>query len=174
MGRPLSWCWSPARKAWILTGRTGRVVAAVDENGWNGWISTVTQDDTTVGSTALIQAAAIAGVASLADAEITSLVVAGGGAITKIMKVSGTLPLITAVGTCAVAVSTMSAVASAGVAVGDLVFVRAKSAIGGHIFMGGAYVPTTNVINFLVANVKPESAGSFVAVGADALVIRSA
>ena len=98
------------------------------------------------------------------------IVVAEGTEFTKLVKITGTLTGIAAIGSAAVAIGTVTGVTD--VAVGDLIHVMPKAALAGHIGFVGAYVPTTNTVNIYVGNTKPDSAGSLPSVGVDLLQIR--
>ena len=100
--------------------------------------------------------------------------VGGGGTLGLITRLSGTIPGISAIGSGAVAVATITGQASAGIAVGDLIFGMPRAAIGGNTGIVAYIVPTTNLVNAHIANTKPDSAGSFVSVGVNLLQIRSA
>ena len=93
-----------------------------------------------------------------------------GTAFTKMGKLSGTVLPLTSVGTGAAAISTISNMT--GLVQGDMVFVTPKAAIAGHLGLAFGYVPSNNLCNVYIQNSKPDSAGSFVAVGADVVYIR--
>lgn len=155
--KPKNMYWNPVRKRWEVKGiAKGNVPLFVDDSG--------------LGSDVGIRTAQVASITTLHN---TRARIGDGGTISLIKKFTGTLPAITGIGSGATAVNTLSNVASAGIAVGDLVFGNVKAALGGHTGLGGFFVPTTNVVNAYIQNTKPDSAGSFVAVGADILVLRS-
>lgn len=164
--RPRNWFFNTTSRRWELRGtKIGDPLMAVGDDGLTiNAPYTITSANITTGSIAS---------ATIAQGNIAQFQVGGGGTLSYIKKFVGTLTGIAAVGTAAVAVGTMTGIGSAGIAVGDLVLVVPKVALAGHIGFVGAYVPSINTINVLVANTKPDSAGSFVAVGVDALIIRS-
>ena len=90
----------------------------------------------------------------------------------------GSNAAITAVGTLAIAVGTISiagTVNASGVAMGDKIFgVPKADRSGGHVGVVGFYVPTTNTLNVWLQNSKADSAGSFPATGWDVIAFRSA
>jgi hypothetical protein len=144
----------------------------VDGNGLAVNKGSLTYSAVTIGSLASGQAANFAGVGSIAQADIPNLKIgAGGGQITLVAKVTGTIAL-AAVGTATTGVATMTGVGSAGVAVGDIIRIMPKAAQAGGVAISGPYIPTTNVINVYVTNPQPNTAGSLVAVGVDALILR--
>ena len=95
----------------------------------------------------------------------------GGTGIKKMGLITGTIGALTAVGTGLVSIGTVTNMT--GLAIGDKVFVTPKAAIAGNIGLVGAYIPTTNTLNVLLANTKQNSAGSFVAKGVDVIYFRT-
>ena len=94
----------------------------------------------------------------------------GGTAFTKEAKLTGTIGAMTSVGTAATAVGTVTGMT--GLAIGDVVTIMPKAAIGGLLGIGGAYVPTTNTLNVWITNPSPDSAGSLIATGFDVIYKR--
>jgi hypothetical protein len=176
--RPQPWFYNGAAGRWELRGRQkGEPVAWADENQFYVR-GTLAYDALSVGTQATIRDVVIANTGSIANLTTTNGLLnntklgATGGTISVLLGLTGTLPGITGIGSGGVAVATMTGVASAGVAAGDIIFGVPKAALGGHTGIVGWHVPTTNVINAYIANTKPDSEGSFVPVGVDVAALR--
>jgi len=91
--------------------------------------------------------------------------------VTNFFNFVGTSAGITAVGSAAVAVGTVTN--ATGLAVGDIVFGNPKVALAGHVGAVGFHVPTNDTLNVYIANIKPDSAGSIPAEGWDIFAIRT-
>ena len=149
MGKAKNWFWSSIRNAWLLTGKGGTEIAELGDAGLR-LASTGTLPAINVGST---------------------LTLGGGTGLNKIGVVTGTILPLTSIGSGATAISTISGMS--GITTGDKVFISPIAAIGGHTNLGVAFVPSTNTVNVWISNTKPDSAGSFVAVGADVLYVNT-
>jgi len=99
-----------------------------------------------------------------------SLKVGAGTEITKLVKYTGTLVGIAAVGTNTSATGTITGITAA---TGDFVMVTPKAVLGANILFGNAVVPSTNTVNVKVANTSIISAGSLPSAGVDVWVIKS-
>ena len=144
-------------RRWEIRNRSGAPAAIFSDDGYNKDYGGRITD----------------GVASLASARITSAAVGAGKAISFITKLSGTLPAI-AVGTGLGKIGTVTNMGSGAIAVGDIIHVVQKGALAGQVMIGGAYVPTTNVVNVYVTNPHPGDIGSMPHVGIDVLQMRVA
>ena len=154
--KPKDWHWNPVAKRWELSGKAKGIVTAFADGAGLGSDKGIRTSQT----------------GSLSKADAATLVV-GGGDITKMKKYTGTLPGIAAIGTGACTWGTLTNVGSGAIAVGDMVLAIPKASLDGNIFFGATRVPTTNVVNILVGNTKPDSAGSLAHTGVDIFVIRS-
>ncbi len=150
-----------------------------------------TIEDMNVGSTAVIEDLAVAGQGTIANLEadvgtITdlnvgtlatadALRVGSGASVAFIHSFIGSSALITGLGTLIHAVATIAIAAGADLAVGDRVFgnPKAGAGLGPRISVGPFRVPSINTLNVDIANLDPDSAGSFPAVGWDLTVMRS-
>ncbi len=150
MTKPRNLHWNDIAQRWEASGRDGIVSAYIDGNGLGG-------DNVAVG-TALTAA---------------GLTMGGGTKLTYMLSFTGTSAAITSVGSGAIAVGTITN--ATGIAVGDKVFGNARgSTSDSHVAFAGFRIPTANVLNVLLSNSKPDSAGSYVAVGWDIVAIRAA
>ena len=148
--RPHNWFYNHVSGRWELrSGKQGAPAMSIEEAGFN-----------IHGRTGTLGAIDVLNVANLGQARV-----GGGGNISLIKKFTGTLPA-TTVGTGQTGVATMTGVASAGIAVGDIVFGNAKGALsdGG---IAGWIVPTTNVVTARL------SSGAFPNIGVDIVVLRT-
>lgn len=149
MAKPQEWQWNPQSRRFESKGQDGLVKGYVNATGLGA-------DQLTAGTLATIQATKIG----------------GGAQINKVHKFVGTNLALTAVGTGAVAIATML---GAVCAVGDSVFASPKADVSArHVGLAGLRVPTTNVINMLLQNSKPDSAGSYPGTGWDVTVVSNA
>ena len=96
-----------------------------------------------------------------------------GSQVSQVLGFTGTNAAITAVGSGAIAVGTITN--AMGIAAGDKIFGAMKAdRSAGHVGVAGFYVPINNVLNVFLQNSKPDSAGSFPATGWDTVALRSA
>ena len=150
MGKPRNWRWNANTQRWENVGRGDAVKAYVDDTYLGA-------DQFKAGTLATIEAATIG----------------SGTQLDFILGFTGSSALLTAIGTGAIAVGTITN--ATGLAVGDKVFGTPKTNFaGGHVGPAGFFVPTANVLNVFLQNSKPDSAGSFPAVGWDIVAVRTA
>lgn len=134
-------------------------------------ITTGTATNVNVGTLATIRSFSTTGVGSIGDAQIAGLTVgASGTKLLNLLKFTGTIAGIAAIGSGAVAVGTVTGMT---VTTGDSIFVTPKVTLTGHVGIVGALCPSTNTVNVFIANHKPDSAGSLPDTGVDVWVFRS-
>ncbi len=111
------------------------------------------------------------GIGTLADARIARAMIGGGATLSMLTKNSGTLASV-AVGTGLSILGTLTGMGSAAIAVGDLIFLNAKTPSMGNILVYGGFVPTTNVINVFLSNPVLSDVGSIPHTGVDVFRLR--
>lgn len=159
---PKNMYWNPTNKRWEVGGKNkNRPIFFADESGLG---SDVGIRSSQTGSFNAVNANAFVN---------TARVIVGGGTISLIKKLLGTIPLIN-VGTNSVAVATITGMGSAGIAVGDTIYPTVRAAgLVAAVIMGQAWVPTTNVVNIALSSPAINTAGSQSPVGIDIVVVRS-
>ena len=191
--RPHNWFYNHVSGRWELRGNLqGSPLMSVGEDGFNAFARTGTLANINVGTLAVARAVAVAGQGSIANLNTTTgtitnlnvgstldinrliigdVGVGGAAALSYLQAMVGTIAL-TAIGTGAVAVATVSGVGSSRIAVMDKIFVLPRAALSG-VALGGVHIPTTNVINVYVVNPSSVGGGSLPAVGLDILHFRT-
>jgi len=171
--RKPTFAWNPRAGRWEFWGKEkGAPIVTIDTaNGLTVNKGSLSYASLAVGSLTESDTLNVGGVGSLANVQAASLTVAGGGAVTYLKKMGGTLPL-TNVPTAGAAVATITGMT---VAVGDTLYatVKATGLIAG-IGIAGVHIPTTNVVVAKLVNPAIDTAGSQPAVGIDIVAIRSA
>lgn len=141
-----NWFWDTKNRRWTLRDGTGQPIMY----GSGAGIETANVNVTSTGS--------------ISAAQVQTIKIKAGNTVSKGIAVAGTLPL-TNIGSGAVTTVTLTGVASAGIAVGDLIFGRADGALIANVGIAGLLIPTTNVVTVMLANTNPASVGSFSPIG---------
>lgn len=156
MAKPRNWFWNPTAQRWENAGRSGNVTTYINDSG--------------IGVNGVATVSKTLNVASLST--LQAVKVGDGQQVDYIRKATGTIAEISAIGTGAIAIGTITGIASLGVAVGDVVFGNLKAdRSGGHVGLAGIYVADVNLIKVFLQNSMPNSAGSFPHTGIDIAVI---
>ena len=146
-----NWYWDTKNRRWTLRDGAGVTQLLVD----NGGVAVTNMNVTSTGT--------------LSAAQVQTIKIKAGNTVSKGIAVAGTLPL-TNIGSGSVTTVTLTGVASAGIAVGDLIFGRADGALIANVGVAGLLIPTTNVVTVMLANTNPASVGSFPPIGFKAWV----